>query len=256
MLTSALLGVLALALVWINVLRHQVIKRTEQLKCEIQEREQAERRHAIEAERTRIARDIHDELGSSLSQIRLLSEMTLAQNESLPQIQDNSVKISGKALEATRVLDEIVWAVDPHNDTLESLASYLFSFASDYLSLVGIRFRIDAPTQIPHHALTAQVRHELYMAIKETLTNIVSHAQASEVWIRLRVENNAAGFVVEDNGRGFDLSGKPGDAPGASGLNNMRKRFQEIGGEFILESAPDRGTRVKFILPLAPEAKP
>jgi signal transduction histidine kinase len=252
------------------MLRQQVGRRTAQLsaanqslEAEIAERKRTENelvhtrlQHLLEQERTRIARDIHDELGSTLSQIRLLSEMTLSQNESPPPIQYNNTKISSKALEATRVLDEIVWAVDPHNDTLESLANYLFNFASDYLSLAGIRFRIDAPTQIPHHALTTQIRHQLYMAIKETLTNLVNHARASEVWMRLRAENGAAHFVIEDNGCGFDLSGKAGDVPGASGLNNMRKRFNEIGGEFAVDSAPGRGTRIEFILPLARENRP
>jgi len=212
--------------------------------------------HLVEQERTRIARDIHDELGSTLSQIRLLSEMTLSQDGSPPPIQYNSAKISSKALEATRVLDEIVWAVDPHNDTLESLVSYLFCFTSEYFSLAGIRFRIDAPTQIPQHALTTQVRHQIYMAIKETLTNIVNHARATEVWVRLRLESGKACFVIEDNGRGFDPFAKAADQPGASGLNNMRKRFEEIGGGFVVESAPDRGARVEFTLPLEGRVKP
>ncbi|MDR3457545.1 MAG: sensor histidine kinase [Verrucomicrobiae bacterium] len=269
MVVSGMGVVILLGLIWIGMLRQQVDRRTAQLsaankslEAEIAERKRTENelvrtrlQHLVEQERTRIARDIHDELGSTLSQIRLLSEMTLSQNESPPAIQDNNAKISSKALEATRVLDEIVWAVDPHNDTLESLASYLFSFASDYFSLAGIRFRIDAPTQIPHHVLTTQIRHQAYMAIKETLTNIVSHARASEVWIRLRLESGAASFVIEDNGRGFDVSAKAGEVPGASGLNNMRKRFEEIGGGFFVESAPEQGTRIKFNLPLAGEAK-
>lgn len=262
--------VILLAVIWISQLRQQVGRRTAQLsaanrslEAEIVERQRAENelvrarlQHLLEQERTRIARDIHDELGSSLSQIRLLSELTLAQNDSRPHIEDNSAKISHKALEATRVLDEIVWAVDPHNDTLESLANYLFNFASDYFSLAGIRFRIDAPTQIPHHALTTQIRHQLYMAIKEALTNIVNHAQATEVWIRLRLEGGAANFAIEDNGRGFDFAGESGKSPGASGLNNMRKRLDEIGGKFSLESTPGHGTRVRFTLPMTTEAQP
>jgi signal transduction histidine kinase len=270
MVVSGMGVLILLGLVWIGMLRQQVDRRTAQLstvnkslEAEIAERKRTENelvrtrlQHLLEQERTRIARDIHDELGSTLSQIRLLSEMTLSQDGSPPPIQYNNAKISSKALEATRVLDEIVWAVDPHNDTLESLASYLFSFASEYFSLAGVRFRIDAPTQIPHHVLTTQIRHQIYMAIKETLTNIVNHAQATEVWIRLRLESGKVCFVVEDNGRGFDVSAKAGDFPGASGLNNLRKRFEEIGGGFVLESAPDRGARVEFTLPLAGGVKP
>lgn len=256
--------IILLGLVWIAMLRQQVGRRTAQLskanlslEAEIAERKRTENelvqtrlQHVVERERTRIARDIHDELGSSLSQIRLLSEMSLSQKGGVAGSHFHADKISAKALEATHVLDEIVWAVDPHNDTLESLLGYLFNFASDFLSLAGIRFRIDAPARIPHHVLATHVRHQLYMAIKETLTNIVNHARATEVWIRVRLEPGCVSFGVEDNGRGFNLSAANGSSPGASGLGNMRKRFHEIGGDFILESAPDRGTRVKFILPL------
>lgn len=249
-LIGLLAGVLTLATIWINLLRRQVEKRTRQLQREIQERERIERHHAIEKERTRIARDIHDELGCNLSEIRLLSEMTLSQNRAPTEIQFNANRISAKALETTRVLDEIVWAVDPKNDTLESLLNYLFTFASDYLSLAGIRFRIDAPTQIPHHVLTTQVRHQLYMTVKETLTNIVNHANATEVSMGLELDKGSASIIIEDNGRGFALSNDSKAEATVSGLNNMHKRFSEIGGDFVLDSAPDRGTRVKFRLPL------
>lgn len=270
MVVSGMGVVILLGLVWIGVLRQQVDRRTGQLstanrslEAEIAERKRTENelvrtrlQHLVEQERTRIARDIHDELGCSLSQIRLLSELSLSPNGIVTDAQANADKISAKALEATHVLDEIVWAVDPHNDTLESLLGYLFNFASDYLSLAGIRFRIDAPTTIPHHVLTTQVRHQLYMAVKETLTNIVNHAGATEVWIRVQSAAGRASFVVEDNGRGFDSAAGNGAAPGASGLDNMRRRFHEIGGDFVLESAPDRGTRVKFVLPLTEGTKP
>ncbi|HEY1787382.1 MAG TPA: sensor histidine kinase [Verrucomicrobiae bacterium] len=264
MVVCAMAVVIMFGLIWIALLRQQVERRTAQLSAvnrslegEIAERKrtenelvQARLQHLVEQERTRIARDIHDELGSNLSQIRLLSEMAFSQKDSPPETSIGAGKISAKALEATNVLDEIVWAVDPQNDTLESLLNYLFNFASDFLSLANIRFRIDAPTKIPPHALTAQTRHQLYMAFKEALTNIVNHAKATEVWIRLSLGNDSASFIVEDNGRGFDLSSGVAESPGANGLNNMRKRFDEIGGTWTFESVPGKGTRLKFVLPL------
>lgn len=269
MVVSGMGVVILFGLIWIGMLRQQVGRRTAQLstanhslEAEIAERKRMENelvqtrlQHLMERERTRIARDIHDELGSSLSQIRLLSEMTLSRGEALPESLPNAEKISAKALEATHVLDEIVWAVDPQNDTLESLLSYLFSFASEYLSLAGIRFRIDAPTQIPHHPLTTQIRHQLYMAFKELLTNIANHAHATEVRISLRLKGSLAHFTVEDNGCGFDLDAGAGEFPGASGLKNMSGRFKEIGGDFTLKSSPGKGTRVEFILPLMEDKK-
>jgi signal transduction histidine kinase len=263
MVVGGMALVILLGVFWIAILHQQVNRRTIQLsnanrslQDEISERRRMENelvrartQHLIEQERTRIARDIHDELGCNLSQIRLLSEMTLSQNQVSSEIQDNTGKISAKALETTRILDEIVWAVDPQNDTLESLLNYLFSFASDYLALAGIRFRIDAPMKIPHHTLTTQVRHQFYMAVKEMFANIVKHSRATEVKLRLRLENDLANFEIEDNGCGFKLNSDEMN-PNASGLNNLRKRFQEIGGKFDLQSEPDRGTRIQFTLPL------
>lgn len=263
MVVGGMTLIILFGIFWITILHQQVNRRTIQLsktnrslQDEISERKRMENelvrtrlQNLVEQERTRIARDIHDELGCNLSQIRLLSEMTLSQNNAPAEVQDNTGKISTKALETTRILDEIVWAVDPQNDTLESLMNYLFSFASDYLALAGIRFRIDAPTKIPHHALTTQVRHQLYMAVKEMLTNVVNHSRATEVRLRLALENDFANFEIEDNGCGFKFS-EPDANPNASGLNNMRKRFREIGGDFDLHSEPNRGTRIKFSLPL------
>jgi signal transduction histidine kinase len=262
---SGMALVIVLALVWISLLRHQVGKRTAELsaanrslKAEMGERERAENelvqartQHLIELERARIARDIHDELGCNLAQIRLLSEMTLARDRQLPEVQAQAARISDKALEAARIMDEIVWAVDPHNDTLEGLLNYVFNFASEYLALAGIPFRIDAPARLPQHALSAQVRHHLFMALKETLTNAVTHARATEVWFRVRIEDGAACFAVEDNGCGFQVRPEAEGAPGASGLRNLQKRLAEIGGSVSVESAPGQGTKVRFILPLA-----
>lgn len=269
MVVSGMAVVMLLGLIWISSLRRQVERRTAQLstanrslELEIAEHKRTEDelvqtrlQHLVEQERTRIARDIHDELGSNLSQIRLLSEMALSQKDSPTETSANAGKISAKALEATAVLDEIVWAVDPKNDTLESLLNYLFNFASDFLSLANIRFRIDAPTQLPTHPLTAQIRHQLYMAFKETLTNIVNHANATEVWIRLLLEKNSAYLIIEDNGCGFDMASGANDSPGAHGLNNMRKRFSEIGGECTFESTPGKGTNIRFLLPLNRDTK-
>ncbi|HTR42427.1 MAG TPA: sensor histidine kinase, partial [Pseudomonadales bacterium] len=260
--------VILLGLIWIALLRQQVDRRTAQLstvnrslEAEIAERKRTENelvqtrlQHLVEQERTRIARDIHDELGSNLAQIRLLSEMALSPKNSPEENSISAGKISTKALEATHVLDEIVWAVDPQNDTLESLLNYLFNFASDFLSLANIRFRIDAPTQIPSYTLTAQIRHQLYMAFKETLTNIVNHAKATEVWIRLQSENDSVYLIIEDNGCGFDLASGTND-PGANGLDNMRKRFSEIGGECTFKSTLGKGTRIRFLLPLTGNSK-
>src|SRR5208337_1959162 len=112
------------------------------------------------------------------------------------------------ARELTRSMDEIVWAVSPRHDTLESLATYLEKFAHDWLAGVGIRCRLDLPLQFPEWHLTSEVRHNIFLAFKEALHNAVKHSGASEVLIRLTVKEKLFELAVEDNGHGFAVGGK------------------------------------------------
>jgi signal transduction histidine kinase len=155
-------------------------------------------------------------------------------------------KISGTARQAIRSLDEIVWAVNPRNDTLAHLIDYAGQFALDYLRLAGIRCRLDLPEQTPVREFSTDLRHNLFLVIKEALNNIVKHAQATEVWLRAKVTAQALEISIEDNGRGF--AGAPDDAL-ADGLRNMRQRLADIGGECRIESQPGAGTKVSLRLP-------
>ena len=105
-------------------------------------------------------------------------------------------------------MDEIVWAVNPRHDTLESLATYLEKFAQDWLATAGIRCRLDLPLQFPEWHLTSEVRHNVFLAFKEALHNAVKHSGASEVLIRLAVKEKSFELAVEDNGRGFAVGEK------------------------------------------------
>lgn len=223
--------------------------------------ELAERGRAIERERTRIANDIHDDLGANLTEIAILSE--LAENPAAPpaQAQADVRKIAVKARELTRSLDEIVWAVNPQYDTLDSLVTYSCDFAQDYLQLAGVVCRMEIPTRLPEVQLTADVRHNLLMTLKEALNNIVKHAGASEVHIKVMLEPDLFTLTIRDNGKGFRLDQLPAPdnaaAPsptrtgmGGNGLHNMRQRVESIGGQFKLESQPDQGTQVTLMVNL------
>ena len=155
------------------------------------------------------------------------------------------------ARELTRAMDEIVWAVNPRHDTLEGLLNYLEKFAQDFLLTAGIRCRLDLPEGIPPLPLTAEVRHNLFLAFKEALNNAVRHAAASEVRVALTLEPGGVALAVEDNGCGFS----PGASAGAGaadrfasgeGLENMRRRLAKVGGVCEIDSAPGKGTRVAF----------
>jgi len=151
-------------------------------------------------------------------------------------------------------MDEIVWAVNPQHDTLDSLASYLGNFAQEYLGSLDIRCRLDVPLQLPAWPLTAEVRHNLFLAFKEAVHNVIKHADATEVFVSLMTGPDAFTLVVRDNGKGFMLDAPEsaeGSARRGNGLVNMRQRLAKIGGHCEIQSAPGKGTEVKFVVPAA-----
>jgi ligand-binding sensor domain-containing protein/signal transduction histidine kinase len=208
-----------------------------------------QRQLALEKERSRIARDLHDQLGANLTQVAMLGEMAEADKDSPEEIQAHAQQISQTARETTRSLDEIVWAVNPANDTLDGLINYACKYAQEYLALAGLRCRADMPTQLPAVAFPPDVRHNIFLAFKEAINNVVKHAQASEVWIRLRLQPGHFTLEIEDNGRGL---GNPDTmaAPSRDGLRNMRKRMEDIGGKFEAGAAAERGTIVRLTVPI------
>ena len=219
--------------------------------------EKLEREQAIERERSRIAKDIHDDLGASLTRITMLSQSARGETLLPEAVTKNLERIFGTARELTRAMDEIVWAVNPRHDTLDSLANYLSRFAHDFLSAAEIRCRLDVPLQLPALPVTAELRHNLFLAFKEALNNIVKHAAATEVRVELKLSAEKLELVAADDGRGFEAGGVKENLPATpdriargNGLPNMKRRLAEIGGACELHSEPGRGTTVKFSVPL------
>lgn len=217
--------------------------------------EQMERQHEIERERARIAQDIHDDVGASLSRIAMLSQPARGDLAAPERTAAMLARIYATAREVTRSLDEIVWAVDPRHDTLDSLVDYMGRFAQEYLTAADLRCRLDLPVEVPAWPLTAETRHNLFLAFKEALHNAVKHAAASQVRISLRLQPEAFELVVQDNGRGFDPAQPGSNGPdrlaAGNGLANMRKRLARIGGRCEIDSARGEGTSVFLIVSLA-----
>jgi signal transduction histidine kinase/ligand-binding sensor domain-containing protein len=205
--------------------------------------EQLERRQAVERERARIAKDIHDDLGASLNLIAVLGDLAKEEKSG-----ERIEKMSGTARQAVKSLDEIVWAVNPRNDTLSHLVDYICQYTNDYLRDADIRCLLDVPEQVPAREVPANVRHNLFLAVKEALQNVVKHAHASRVELRLQLNADDLRLDITDNGRGFD---RPPPDDRADGLNNMRQRLAEIGGECRFESQINAGTTVSLLLPLS-----
>lgn len=216
-----------------------------------------EKEQAVERERTRIAQDIHDDLGASLTRITMLSQSARGELNNSPQAATQMDQICSTARELTRSMDEIVWAVNPRHDSLDSLAVYLGKFAQDYLRAAGIRCRLNMPEDLPPWPVTAEARHNLFLAFKEALHNVVKHSDGNEVRVTLALRTKAIVLSVQDNGRGFTpglpAHGDPGDSDrieAGHGITNMKLRLAEIRGTCEIQSAPKTGTTVKFDMPV------
>lgn len=236
---AATVAVSLASLAWVAVLRRQVRGQMKVIGQKVQ-------REAALEERTRIARDLHDDLGSSLTQITLLSDRSAM--EPGPELQANIRKISVTAREMAQSLDAIVWAVNPKHDTLDGLVEYLSQYADDFLEDTPVRCRLKLPPSLPGCMVPAEVRHQLFLAFAEALNNAVRHASASEIQIELAVEPDEFRIQIADNGVGFD----PTTARVAgNGLENMRQRLEGIGGQYALTSRPGQGSQIKLAIPLS-----
>jgi ligand-binding sensor domain-containing protein/two-component sensor histidine kinase len=197
----------------------------------------------IERLRVQIAADLHDDVGARLTKVAMVTEFmdheTAPTDKSKPHV-ENIAKTTREVIQA---MDEIVWTINPKNDTLDNLANYIFQYAQEYFQNTGVRCRMDLPAQLPHYPLSTEERHNLFMAIKEALNNVLKHAQATEVRISLAVEDSALKIVVTDNGCGFVLNGSHN---GGDGLHNMKERLARIGGRLDLQSKQNSGTRVEM----------
>ena len=246
-MVGLLFGILILSTIWISELHRLVEERTRELQKETREREMAEREQALETERSRIARDLHDDLGSSLTEISVLASKA-QRIGTLEDLKTLFRAISVKARGLVTALDIIVWAVDPKDNSLESVADYLGDFASEYLSHSGIACRFDIPVALPSIVLEGRTRHGLLLAVKETLNNIERHAQATEVEFRMTFSEGRLEIIITDNGRGFDKNTQRG----GNGLKNLPLRLSRLGGHYEIDSAIGQGTTVAFGLNLMP----
>jgi signal transduction histidine kinase len=236
------LGFVALAaFVWVVVLRRRVVERTRELEVQIQKRQLAERTREIEQERARVAHDLHDDLGSGLTEVNMLTTLVRSPATSSEEKQRYLGELTETARRMVTSLDEIVWAVNPRNDTIASLASYFGSYAQRLLDLASISCGLDIAHDLPEHPLDPKYRQELFFAFKEALTNVVRHSGATQVWLRISVRNECLIVEVSDDGHGFDPKER---RDGEDGIANMKERLQSLDGSCEITSSPEAGTIV------------
>ena len=208
-----------------------------------------EREQMVERERARIAKDIHDDLGASLTEITILSELAQNAGTTPPEAHADIRKIAAKSKALTQLLDEIVWAVNPRRDTLENFVTYTCTYVEDFLRVAKIQCRLELPPTVPEVTLRTDVRHGLFLVVKEALNNAVKHAAATEVRVRMEIISAECIISIQDNGRGFD-PGQPAAPSAGEGLANMRQRVEALGGRFDIFSQPGAGTKIRFKVPL------
>ena len=208
-----------------------------------------EQQQSLERERMRIARDMHDEMGSKLTKISFLSERAQADAVSNGPLADKIESIAQTSRDLLKTMDEIVWVVNPRNDTLENLLAYLSHYAAEYFQNTPIECEMRLPQEIPPCPLSSDARHNLFLTFEEALNNVLKHSGGTRVKVEITVSANECEITIIDNGRGFAVPETPANVRprggrGGNGLSNMRQRLADTGGECMVSSSPGKGTTV------------
>ncbi len=210
------------------------------------EMRQVQEQNALANERSRIARDMHDDLGARLTEIMFLTDLVQRSDDAGPKTRSHANKLGNASRELVQNLDAIVWAVDPGNDTLDQLALYLHDYVDRYLSMAGIQPSFEIPCSLPRCVISSQARHNLFMAVKEALNNAVKYADCTEIHFSILMERGNLSINIRDNGKGFDLHSAMSLG---NGLQNMTRRLEAIGGRFEIRSEVGKGSHVELRFP-------
>ena len=213
-----------------------------------------EQQQATERERVRIAQDMHDEIGSKLTKISFLSERAKNDLKEPGALADKIDSIADTSRELLQALDEIVWVVNPRNDSLEELGGYRSQYAREYFQNTAVECDVSLQGELPHLTMPAEMRHTLFLAFEEALNNVLKHSGARQVRVEFRVQEERLHINVSDNGRGFEAPPDQAAPAGArlegNGLLNMRQRLRDVGGQCTIESQIGQGTTVSLSLSL------
>jgi signal transduction histidine kinase/ligand-binding sensor domain-containing protein len=212
--------------------------------------ERLEHERALEVERTRIARDLHDDLGVGLTEIGLLGDLATASNGLPSTSREHLQEIVGRTRALASSLDEIVWAINPANNTSQSLVDYFFPYAQKLLGRAEMRCRLEVIEPLPTGTLTSEERHEFFHAYKEALNNVIRHSRATEAKVSMSAANGNLLIRIADNGRGLEVEA---GAAAHHGLPGMHERLERLGGRCDIASSPGNGTTVTFTIPVQSE---
>lgn len=210
-----------------------------------------EREHILDQERTRIAGDIHDEVGANLTQISILSSLAARRTTKPETAREYNVEMMDVARQTTQSLEEIVWSINPKSDSIMSVAHFICRRAEELLETGDVECRITLDEEFPNRMMKPRRRHGLLLAFKEAMNNILKHSRATRVHVRCGMDRTVFEVCVTDDGCGFDtVAVANAERRQGNGLGNMRRRLTDLGGDCNIESHPGNGTQVCFRLPL------
>ncbi len=212
--------------------------------------ERLELMRATERERARIARDIHDEIGSRLARLSVIGEMAVDELAGAAGARPRVQEMARGVREAASELEHIIWAMNPQNDTLGGLAHRICQDAEEFFAGTPVQCRFGTLPEIPDAAMRPEARSTVSSAVKEALANVLKHAAATAVELSMQTDGRTFQVSIVDNGIGFDPTRRAAAKAGGNGLANMRERLAGMGGECRIESAPGRGTAVILSWPL------
>lgn len=214
----------------------------------------------VRQERQRLARDLHDDLGARLARISLLTELVNKDAAQSEESRKNAQILAETTREVLASMEQILWSVNPGNDTLENLVAFITQYAGPFFAPTGIACHNEAPLSLPEHRIDATIRKNIFLAVKEALNNITKHSGASEARLNITFTDPLLSIVIEDNGKGCKCDIRPRVATQSAtdlprprrghGLDNMRARMEEIGGQFAIEEPSEGGTRVRLSVKL------
>jgi signal transduction histidine kinase len=206
-----------------------------------------DRQLMLERERARISQDMHDDVGASLTRISILSDLAKNKTEVTGDTRQWLGQISDTSRGVMEEMNQIIWALNPKNDTLEGLVAYLRRFVYEYLEPTPVNCTFDLPETLPDKALNVEVRRNVYLVVREALHNVVKHAVAQKVSISMRMNEHGFRLMIKDDGKGFEHDSP--EFPG-NGLINMKKRMNDIEGKFLIKSKTGEGTVIELVVPL------
>jgi len=234
-----LILMLAIVGLMILIVRNYINRRLEKQRIEL------EKTQAIEKERNRISRDMHDDLGSGLTIIAILSEVVKKQLSDPIKAKQTLEKIAVSSRDLVDNLQDIIWVLNPQNDTLESLSSYIREYGLKYFEPLAVQLEFNYPEQFSSLHLSKEQRRNMFLTVKESFNNIAKHAWCNKVIVAIEETSSEVRLSIKDDGKGFDATKV---RLFANGLKNMQNRIEQVGGSYSISSEPGRGTvtEIKF----------